>query len=131
MAQVEEKIPIDQLYTGAAVEPPEFPKYTTQLLNLAHQNAQGTRPNVVGQVSELIEESEAQTYEEWKDWYLERHPDAIETAARRVKEHVENLREAIGKIDDAMIRDWVEDLVLTKTAQGRQGGIIRMVLNLV
>jgi hypothetical protein len=25
-------------------EPPEFPKYTRQLINLANQNAQGTRP---------------------------------------------------------------------------------------
>lgn len=33
----------------------EFPKYTTQIMNLANQNAQGTRPNVVGQMSELIE----------------------------------------------------------------------------
>jgi len=34
---------------------PEFPKYTTQLINLANQNVQGTRPKVVGQLSELIQ----------------------------------------------------------------------------
>jgi hypothetical protein len=33
---------------------PEFPKYTTQLINLANKNAQGTRPRVVGKVTELI-----------------------------------------------------------------------------
>lgn len=32
-----------------------FPKYTTQIMNLANQNAQGTRPAVVGQMSELIQ----------------------------------------------------------------------------
>lgn len=31
---------------------PNFPKYTTQILNLANQNAQGTRPKVVGQLIE-------------------------------------------------------------------------------
>ena len=31
-----------------------FPKYTTQLMNLANQTAQGTRPKVVGQMSELF-----------------------------------------------------------------------------
>jgi hypothetical protein len=31
-----------------------FPKYATQLINLANQNGQGTRPEVVGQMSELI-----------------------------------------------------------------------------
>ena len=34
----------------------EFPKYTSQLMNLANQNAQGTRPKVVGQLSDLIQE---------------------------------------------------------------------------
>ena len=32
----------------------EFPKYTSQLINWANQNAQGTRPVVVGQMSELF-----------------------------------------------------------------------------
>src|SRR3989344_4538581 len=32
----------------------DFPKYTTQIINLANQNSQGTRPRVVGQLSELI-----------------------------------------------------------------------------
>lgn len=31
-----------------------FPKYTSQLINWANQNAQGTRPRVVGQMSELF-----------------------------------------------------------------------------
>ena len=35
---------------------PEFPKYTTQVMNTANQNSQGTRPRVVGQLSEIIEE---------------------------------------------------------------------------
>jgi len=34
----------------------EFPKYTTQLMNLANRNAQGTRPKFVGQMTELIQE---------------------------------------------------------------------------
>jgi len=33
-----------------------FPKYTSQLINWANQNAQGTRPVVVGQMSDLFQE---------------------------------------------------------------------------
>jgi len=44
---------IEELLGGT---PPEFPKYVTQLLNLANQNAQGTRPRVVGQMSDLIQQ---------------------------------------------------------------------------
>ena len=32
----------------------DFPKYTSQLINCANQNAQGTRPKQVGQLSELF-----------------------------------------------------------------------------
>jgi len=42
---------IQEQLTGAI---PEFPKYTTQIMNLANQNSHGTRPNVVGQMSALI-----------------------------------------------------------------------------
>jgi hypothetical protein len=64
MDRVQEKIPIDDLYAETEADPLDFPKYTTQLLNLANQNAQGTRPRVVGQVSELVGESGAQSFEE-------------------------------------------------------------------
>ncbi|GBD88962.1 MjaI restriction endonuclease [bacterium BMS3Abin03] len=63
---------------------PEFPKYTRQLINLANQNAQGTRPKVVGQMSDLIREFSGRTLEEWQDWYLNQHPDAIPNATEKV-----------------------------------------------
>lgn len=60
-----------------------FPKYTSQLINWANQNAQGTRPVVVGQMSELFPEFMASTsditIDAWKEWYLERYPDAFDT----------------------------------------------------
>lgn len=96
----------------------EFPKYTTQIMNLANQNSQGTRPKVVGQMSELIKQFSGQTYEDWVSWYTEHMPKAIDDATERVCEMMENLASAIPKIDKAMVRKWVEDLVLTKTFVG-------------
>jgi hypothetical protein len=96
----------------------EFPKYTTQIINLANQNAQGTRPKVVGQMSELIKQFPGQTYEEWVSWYLEHAPSAIDDATDRIFEMVKNLALAMPKIDKVMVRRWVEDLVLTKTFAG-------------
>lgn len=113
-----DKIAITEIYEASDVEPPTFPKYTTQILNLANQNSQGTRPAVVGQMTELIKESDPDSFEEWKAWYLERYPDAIERARVRIKDHVQKLRKAIDKIDDELIEKWVEDLVLVKTAEG-------------
>ena len=96
----------------------EFPKYTTQIMNLANQNAQGTRPKVVGQMSELIEECPKGTYDQWVKWYSERMPEGVDDATERVYEMVQNLKSAIELIDKPLVRKWVEDLVLTKTFTG-------------
>lgn len=109
---------VRQIYDVSDIEPYDFPKYTTQLLNLANQNSQATRPRVVGQMSELVQEADAKTFEEWRHWYLERHPNAIDNAKSKVKAHIEKLRAAIDKIDEAMIEEWLEDLILVKTAEG-------------
>ena len=99
-----------------------FPKYTSQLINWANQNAQGTRPVVVGQMSELFPEfmasSEEITIENWRKWYVERYPDAFEKATDKIYAQVQNLRNAIHLIDREMVEHWVEDLVITKTFNG-------------
>jgi site-specific DNA-methyltransferase (adenine-specific) len=80
----------------------DFPRYTTQLINLANQNAQGTRPRVVGQLSELINECPEKTYEGWKNWYLKKHPTAVKNATEKIDEMVNNLKGAINLIDKSM-----------------------------
>ncbi len=101
---------------------PKFPKYTSQLINLANQNAQGTRPKVVGQLSELFQEYQKNTDEisidTWKKWYLSKYPKAIEDATNRIYEQIQNLKNAITLIDRNMIQKWVEDLIITKTYNG-------------
>jgi len=95
-----------------------FPKYATQLINLANQNAQGTRPEVVGQMSELIQEFRGRKLEEWEKWYLSSHPEAIEKAKTKIMQMIENFKKVITKIDEDMIRAWVKDLVIVKTFVG-------------
>jgi len=112
------KIKNEELVKELIGEIKDFPLYTTQLINLANQNAQGTRPRVVGQLTELIKECPKRTYEEWKSWYLSKYPNAIENATERINEMMDNLKEAIKAIDKSMIKKWVEDLVLEKTFIG-------------
>ena len=100
------------------IETPEFPKYATQIINLANQNAQATRPKVVGQMSELIKEFTGRTLEEWEEWYLKRYPDSIDKAIKKILEMIDNFRELINQIDEEMIRQWVRDLVIVKTFIG-------------
>lgn len=103
-------------YVGA--ETYGFPKYATQIMNLANQNSQGTRHKVVGQMSELIVEFDGHSIEEWEKWYLERYPDAIEDATEKVHSMVENFKLVIQEIDRDMVRDWIRDLVVLKTFTG-------------
>jgi hypothetical protein len=112
------KIKNDELAEILIGETKKFPKYTTQIINLANQNAQGTRPNVVGQLSDLIQECPYSSYDKWKDWYLNRNPDAVDKATKRILAMVDNLKEVIELIDEEMVRGWVEDLVLVKTFIG-------------
>jgi len=112
------KISNKELVKELVGEEKKFPKYTTQILNLANQNAQGTRPKVVGQLSELIKECPYNSYEKWKDWYLSKKPDAIDNATKRILKMVDQLREAINLIDEKLVKEWVEDLVLVKTFIG-------------
>lgn len=96
----------------------EFPKYTTQLMNLANQNSQATRPRYVGQLSELIQEFPGQTFEEWVTWYQEQYPDAVEEATTKIVSMIENFNEAGLKIDRVVVKSWVEDLIFVKTFVG-------------
>ena len=112
----------EELVILNGVENPNFPKYTSQLINWANQNAQGTRPKVVGQLSDLFPEYEKEaksvSIDGWHEWYLNRQPNAIENATDKIYAQVENLKKAIKLIDKEMVHKWVEDLVISKTYNG-------------
>ena len=112
------KIKNDELAKNVVEDILEFPKYTTQIMNLANQNAQGTRPKVVGQMSSLIEEFPGKEYSEWVEWYLDKYPEAIDNATYKIEQSFENLRQAMPLINRDLIRKWVKNLVLTKTFIG-------------
>ncbi len=100
---------------------PELPKYASQLINLANIFSQGTRPKVVGQMSELIKEfrkSGGRTFEDWKKWYLQRYPNAIDEATEKIWNMINNFKETLELLKKDDVRNWVEDLVLTKTYEG-------------
>jgi len=112
------KLTNEQIREALEIESPLFPKYVTQIINLANQNAQGTRPKVVGQLSDLIQEFPGKKFEEWEDWYLQKHPDAIKNAREKIFDMVQKLKNAVNKIDENMVNEWAKDLVIVKTFLG-------------
>ncbi|WP_064496688.1 MjaI family restriction endonuclease [Methanocaldococcus jannaschii] len=100
---------------------PELPKYASQLINLANIFSQGTRPKVVGQMSELIKEfrkTGGRTFEDWKKWYLQKYPNAIDEATEKIWNMLNNFKETLEQLERDDVRKWVEDLVLIKTYEG-------------
>jgi uncharacterized protein YukE len=112
------KISIEEIRKYLNIETPEFHKYVAPLINLANQYAQGTRPKVVGQMSELIQEFKGKTLKEWEEWYLKKNPDAIKDATDKIYQKLKELKDVIDKIDEGTVEQWVRDLVIVKTFAG-------------
>ena len=98
--------------------PPSLPTYVSPILNLANRFAGGTRPRVVGQMSDLIQEFDGRTLEQWAVWYQQRHPDAVTESTRLIRSKLSEFKNVLDNISDQMIELWVKDLVLVKTFIG-------------
>jgi hypothetical protein len=112
------KISFKEIERYLDVKSTEFPKYVAPLINLANQYAGGTRPKVVGKMSELIKQFSGRTLPEWEKWYLKQKPEAIEAATQKILNTLEDLKKAMNKIDKEMVKQWVKDLVIVKTFIG-------------
>lgn len=112
------KISFEEIQKLLAIKTPEFPKYAAPLINMANQYAQGTRPKVVGQMSELIQQFTGKSLPEWEEWYLQQKPDAIKEATEKILRKLEELKNSLSKIDRVVVEQWVRDLVIVKTFIG-------------
>ncbi|MFD1205120.1 MULTISPECIES: MjaI family restriction endonuclease [Sporosarcina] len=112
----------DYIASANDTEKKVFPKYTTQLINLANSNAHGTRPKVVGSMADYfplyLEETDDPTVEGWKNWYTNKEPEAKARAKARILPQVERLKEAIDLIDEQLIDQWLDDILIDKTFNG-------------
>ena len=109
-----------------------FPKYTTMIVNLVNGTAQATRPKIVGQMSELIQEFDGTTLDKWIEWYTAKMPNAIADATRKISALMVEVRKTMELIDDELIENWVKDLVYNKTYCGLkvQQAILRYIAEL-
>jgi hypothetical protein len=99
------KISNDEIQNILVGEKKDFPKYVTQIINLVNQNAQATRPNIVGQLSELIQECPYRTFEGWRKWYLTKYPDAIDNATDKIVAKMNDMKQVLQPIDRKIIRN--------------------------
>ena len=115
------KLTFEEVRNLLSLPSPKFPKYASQLINLANIYSQATRPKNVGKMSELMKEFKAsggKTFEEWKEWYLSKYPNAIDEATKKIMDKLNEFKKVLDELDEGTIRIWVEDLILVKTFIG-------------
>lgn len=99
-----------------------FDKYIPQLINLANQISQATRPNNVGNLSEMFKKFKSKnkngTLDDWEKYYISKQKDTIEVATKKILSYINKLRESLNGIDESVVKDWVEDLIFEKTYSG-------------
>ena len=69
-------------------------------------------------MSELVTESKSQNVQEWEKWYAKNFPESIDNATDKIWNMILQLKDAIEKIDEEMVRSWAKDLVIAKTFIG-------------
>jgi hypothetical protein len=69
-------------------------------------------------MSELINEFEGKTLFEWEKWYLEKKPEAIKNTTEKILQKLKEFKNSLNSIDQAMVEQWVRDLVILKTFIG-------------
>ena len=104
--------------------PINTPKYTTYLLNPAINLSQSNRPEVVGQMSEIIDDFRTTrpdgTFEDWIEFYFEEYDGErrLEEATEKAVPMVKKMKEAFDQVDKDMTHNYLRDLVLFKTYEG-------------
>ena len=72
------KLGKDEINRLLEIESQGFSTYVSPIINLANYYAHGTRPEIVGQMTDLIQEFQGRSLTEWEKWYGDVSDDEIE-----------------------------------------------------
>ena len=111
------KYNIDIVFEDIKVERFLFPKYSTQFINLANQNAKWTAPAVVWQMSDLIREIPENTLNSWKNFYLSNNGNKIQVATDKIRDKIQEMKQWYDTITKEIVKKRVYDLIINKTAE--------------
>lgn len=112
------KFLVEELFEKFNIEKFPFPKYSTQFINLANQNAKWTVPAVVGQMSDLIHKCPERTIASRQDRYLENYGDRVAIATDKIRIKLQEMKEGYDAITKDIVKNRVYDLLINKTAEG-------------
>lgn len=102
----------------------QWPKYSTQLLNIAAQNSQALRSKFVGSMKEnwldMKKSGIPGTLDNWIRYYNEKNGEnGIIDASKKTYNMVKMMK--IGGIDEDMCLDYIKEVIYNKTHMGMGG----------
>lgn len=102
----------------------DWPKYSTQILNIAGQNSQAFRSQFVGHCKDtwlkMRSEGIKGTLTEWTNYYNSEHgSDGLVTAGEKIYSMIVKMQ--VGGITKDMCIDYVKEVVYNKTHMGMGG----------
>ena len=104
----------------------EFKIYEKLIINSINQTAGGTKPRVVGQMSDLvpkfrdycIKNNISITSKNWKKWYLDRYLSNFENSLSKLKDMLEKFKKAINEINDKTLEKWLNNFLFIENIGG-------------
>jgi len=102
----------------------EWPKYATQILNIAGQNSQAFRSKYVGHCKDTWLQMRSDgikgTLSEWTKYYNDTHgSDGLSEAGKKIYTMIKKMQ--VGGITEEMCIDYVKEVVYNKTHMGMGG----------
>jgi len=100
-----------------------YEKYLEKLFRTFKNDARATRPEVVGQLTDLLEKSSADTYLEWEQYYRENYlkdnPEAVQTAVDSVVNYLEGtINKRLRETTRDDVRQWIQMLLYYRSPTG-------------
>lgn len=117
-------IPNDEITNINNTPKYSFKKYVSPILNLANRFTHATSPKKIGiQLSDLFQsylsDENNNTFQNWKNYCEDKIPqNAIDEAAESILIKCQEFSKVINSITPETVKEWVEDLLYSKTYNG-------------
>jgi len=108
-----------------AGETTDVPKYTSNVLTNAIQWSGANGRDTIGDVTQIFEEFTQEnpdaSFEDWREHYYRRHDGdkKLQEGASQAYDMLQEIREALEKIDQSDVREFLEHLVIYQTYRGQ------------
>lgn len=99
----------------------------THLLHLAADELEPHEPDFANRFNEIYREKEAGSSLDWNSWYHNRMEDSLDSETKRMMDMLEQIKNALNKIDESQVHSYCRDMLVTDSYIGTEAkkGILK------